>query len=155
MLSELAAAIFAGLLFKIIEDTRKQRELVAILIALKNECSYNTIYRGDEKCPFQKNWLHKALETLEFHEQCDDFTKEALETFELINDANLGQLARRGMVPSDIQGRMYSISNGIDTILPSLKTRIGILGYLKWRYSFYRNAKNFFKKYIKCNKNKE
>ena len=134
ILSELGAAILAGLFFKLIESIRKQRELIAILIALKNECDYNSRHRGDETSPFQNYWLKRALSILEFHEQCPEIAKKTLEISELINDANAGQLNRRKMFPSNIQERLIIVEDEIDTILPSLKKRTDFFRYILWRW---------------------
>jgi len=131
LFSGLLATLLTGIFFNILENIQKTKELISILIALKNECDYNSIHRGSVKSPFQILWLGKALSILEFYEQCEEtFTKKCLDVFELAKDANSDNLNRRGMVPSNVQHEMISIASSIEKILPDLKKCVKFWNYI-------------------------
>ena len=130
----------AGIFFRFRDVLDKQRNLVQILILLKNESEFNSIHRGDQQSPFQISCLEKALSNPYLFEQCDDLASKSLELFELAKDANSGNLWRRGFVPSHVQDKMTIIATEISTILPIVKKRTNMRGYTWWQ------VEKFFKK---------
>ncbi|MBY0353252.1 hypothetical protein K2W90_02700 [Candidatus Babeliales bacterium] len=133
--------IISGLFFKLIDNCNKQGEFVATMKALKNECQYNKIYRGDNKNPFQLYWLEKALSHLNFYQQCNEIVQLALPLFELAKDCNIGQLeprkdeAGQKIVPRDLQNQMIYIATKINEVIPELEKRTTWYGYLKFIYT--------------------
>lgn len=127
--------------FKLIDNCNKQGEFVATMKALKNECQYNKIYRGDNKNPFQLYWLEKALSHLNFYQQCNEIVQLALPLFELAKDCNIGQLeprkdeAGQKIVPRDLQNQMIYIATKINEVIPELEKRTTWYGYLKFIYT--------------------
>ena len=109
------------------------------MIALKNECEYNAICRGDIKDPFQIDWLSKALNLLEFREQCPRAALQGLKILELCKDANMGELSRRKMASgvkmeiSCIQTLFKEFIVEIDKALSDLQARSTLMGYIRWR----------------------
>lgn len=129
----LLASIFSGLFFKAMDSLDRQRKLCALLIALQNECKFNSIHRGNKQSPFQYHWLAEILQNLDFYEQCKDIAEVSLEAFELSKDANNGQLDRRKLAPSSVQGMMRNIADGVNKELPQLNKRTKLRGYVWWR----------------------
>ena len=131
-----SAIIASGL---VVNFFRRQRELVSIMIALRNECEYNAIYRGDIKDPFQIDWLNKALNLLEFHEQFPRAVSQGLKILELSKDANMGELGRRKMESgvkmeiSCIQSLFKEFIVEIDKALSDLHDRSTLMRYIRWR----------------------
>src|SRR5579862_7383779 len=93
--SALLAATLNGIYFKALDSLDKQRELLAIMIALKNECKFNSMGRGNSQSPFQLHWLEKALHNLNFHKQCSNIAIKSLDVFELAKDANIDKIEHR------------------------------------------------------------
>lgn len=127
------AAVLSGILFLLIDNLNKQSELAALLIALENECKYNTIHRGFSKNPFQLYWLEKILANLSFHDQCKEIDKKGLNVLELAKEANLDQLGCRKMVTSNIQDEMSDLFFKVKKILPEIKRRTTVSGYIYWK----------------------
>lgn len=134
----LVVSIIGWFLISILNGKNKQTEFVAILLALKNECRYNQIHRGNQQNPFRTYWLEKVLMNLELYSQCESLAQKCLDVFELAPEANNDQLSRHKMVPRDIQDRFLQIENEIDQIIDGLIKRTSTFGYIQWKY-FSRN----------------
>lgn len=132
--SNLFTAILAGIFFKLIEILKKLRELIAVLTALANEWRFNTQHRGNKQAPFQTCWLVKTLSLLEFYEYCGPLSQKGLELFELMNDANVEQLSRRGLVPADVQERTQNALVELDKILLKLKGLVSWSSFLTLKF---------------------
>ena len=46
---------------ELLDGKNKQKEFVATLLALQNECQYNEVHRGNERSQFRIFWLEKSL----------------------------------------------------------------------------------------------
>jgi len=129
LLSGVIASLLVAILGTIDEDRRQLRKLIEILRALENECVFNNQHRGNSASPFQLNWIKQSLDFMEFYEYCPNIASKCLETYELMNDANMGQLARRkkangvSMVCGDIQDKLRDIIVDIEKRIPELKRR--------------------------------
>lgn len=138
-----AAILSSGLVTHFLTIFRQQRELVALFTAFMNECNYNAIHRGSPESPFQLEWLTKILSVLDFHEQCPLLAQKSLETFELAKDTNTGQLSRRklpngvSLVPSHVQNLMSDLRDDISNLLPTIRKRATLMGYIIWKVTGY------------------
>lgn len=121
-----------------LELWKKQRELVAAVMLLKNEYTFNSIHRGSSQSPFQLEWQSKILSMLEFHQQFPILMQKSCEIFELSKDANSDQLRRRkldngvGMVAGSVQGLINEAINDINALLPEIEKRATLYGFIKW-----------------------
>lgn len=135
----------SSLIIKFLDDFRKQREFLAIIISLRVECVFNNKHRGNSQNPFKFEWLMRGLSALEFSEQCPELAKKCREILELGYDANNDQINRRStdsvecMVPGHVQDLFKEICVDIDKMLPILDCRAQLMGYLWWyiTQSFY------------------
>jgi len=136
LFSGLIAAILSGLFFTLLQSIRKLKDLIAILIALENECNFNSRHRGDTRSQFQLYWFEKALMLPEFYEYAPEISLKCLGAFEYAKDANSGNLNSRTdeknhrMVASDVQTMMIEISKSIKEIIPSLNKQADFWQYL-------------------------
>jgi len=130
VLAPIFASLLTGFFFMLLDGIKSLKKLIALLLALKNECRYNSIHRGNSQSKFQLYWFEQAFALLEFYEYCPALYEKCHEAFELAKDANCDQITSRKMVPSDVQVRMRTIADEIETAIPQLRTKTRFLNFL-------------------------
>ncbi len=126
-LSGTISALLTGYFFLLLDGLKAQRELTSVLIALAKECEYNSIYRGNSRCPFQNIWMERALTMQSFYEQMGPTVEKCIDIFELAKDANADNIDQRGVRSSTIQETYKGISADIQGHLPHLRKRSSTL----------------------------
>lgn len=141
------AVILSGLFFRLISALNKQQKLAALLIALNNECLYNSRYRGDSQNIFQTYWLKKVLSNFQFYIQCESLSHSCLDLFELAKETNLNQIGRRkhengvSLVIGDVQDKFIDTMVILKQEIPRIQQRTTAIGYL--RYYMNKNTSMF------------
>lgn len=129
--------VSSGIVTRFLQDWSQQKYFLAILRCTRDELNYNSEYRGTPQSPFEDKWLTKVITQLEFHEQCPEIVKRVMDVYELIKDANKGQLQHRTikgrpMQVRDVQIAMKEIASYITEILPRLRRQSYFLSYFTW-----------------------
>ncbi len=131
----LLATLAASLIYWFFDLLKRHRKLIVLLRAFANECKFNQVHRGNKQNPFRDYWLEKILCNFEFYEKCKELHGECLELCELIPEANLEQLKRRGYEPSSVQDKCRVIQKSIENKISILEKPFSICGYFRYKFS--------------------